>query len=63
MTYLGARTEYHLDLAGETLVAVAPTPPAADPRRTLRPGDGVTLDWTADAGRILAPDTTHGDRP
>ncbi len=26
VTYLGARTEYHLDLAGEAIVAVSPTP-------------------------------------
>ena len=63
LTYLGARTEYHVDLAGETLVAVASTPLAADPRRALKAGDDVTLHWPADAGRILSTDSTPGDRP
>ena len=60
LTYLGARTEYHVDLAGEPLVAVASTPLAADPRLALKPGDGVTVNWAADAGRIVSPDVTDG---
>ncbi|MFE1598907.1 ABC transporter ATP-binding protein [Methylobacterium sp. ID0610] len=57
VTYLGALTEYHLDLGGETIVAVAPTPPAADPRRRLAAGDAVRISWSADAARVIPPDT------
>jgi putative spermidine/putrescine transport system ATP-binding protein len=62
LTYLGARTEYHLDLGGETLVAVAPTPLASDPRRRLAAGDNVLVTWPADAARVLSPEPA-GDRP
>ncbi len=61
MTYLGAHTEYHLDLGGETLVAVAPTPLASDPRRQLRAGDPVRITWPADVARVLSPEPT-GER-
>ena len=53
VTYLGASTEYHLDLGGDTLVAIAPTPDAHDPRRALREGDDATLTWQASSGRLL----------
>jgi putative spermidine/putrescine transport system ATP-binding protein len=62
LTYLGARTEYHLDLGGEILIAVAPTPLASDPRRRLAAGDPVLINWPADAARVLSPEPA-GERP
>ncbi|MGE7414911.1 ABC transporter ATP-binding protein [Methylobacterium tarhaniae] len=53
VTYLGARTEYHLDLAGEAIVAVSPTPLPDDPRRRLAAGDPVRISWAADAARVI----------
>ncbi|MGY2052186.1 ABC transporter ATP-binding protein [Methylobacterium sp. JK268] len=57
LTYLGARTEYHLDLAGEAIVAVTSTPLAGDPRRRLAAGDPVRITWSADAARVIPLDT------
>jgi putative spermidine/putrescine transport system ATP-binding protein len=62
LTYLGARTEYHLDLGGEAMVAVASTPMPGDPRRRLAAGDAVRLDWPAESARVLAPEQHTGDR-
>jgi putative spermidine/putrescine transport system ATP-binding protein len=62
LTYLGARTEYHLDLGGEPMVAVASTPLPGDPRRRLVAGDAVRLTWPAESARVLAPDQPTGDR-
>ncbi|MBE7200014.1 MAG: ABC transporter ATP-binding protein, partial [Parafilimonas terrae] len=56
LTYLGARTEYHLDLAGEAIVAVTSTPLAADPRRRLAAGDPVRITWSPDAARVIPLD-------
>jgi putative spermidine/putrescine transport system ATP-binding protein len=53
VTYLGARTEYHVDLDGTPLVAVRPTPAAGSPLRSLAPGDAVVLEWDASAARLL----------
>ncbi|MBK3426313.1 TOBE domain-containing protein, partial [Methylobacterium ajmalii] len=53
VTYLGARTEYHLDLAGEAIVAVSPTPLPDDPRRRLAAGDPVRITWIPDAARVI----------
>ncbi|TNC16071.1 ABC transporter ATP-binding protein [Methylobacterium terricola] len=53
VTYLGARTEYHLDLAGEAIVAVTSTPLGDDPRRRLAAGDPVRITWAADAARVI----------
>jgi putative spermidine/putrescine transport system ATP-binding protein len=53
VTYLGPQTEYHLDLAGTRLLAVQPTPGAADPMRRLSPGDAVSISWDAAAARLL----------
>ncbi len=53
VTYLGAQTEYHLDLAGTRLVAVAPTPAEGDPRRGLAPGDAVLAHWDPAEARLL----------
>jgi putative spermidine/putrescine transport system ATP-binding protein len=50
---LGPQTEYHLDLAGTRLLAVQPTPGAADPMRRLSPGDAVSISWDAAAARLL----------
>ncbi|AWB22420.1 ABC transporter ATP-binding protein [Methylobacterium currus] len=60
VTYLGARTEYHLDLAGEPIVAVSPTPLPDDPRRRLVAGDPVRITWTPDAARVIPiPDASR----
>ncbi len=61
-TYLGARTEYHLDLAGERVIAVTPTPPASDPLRRLATGDAVRIHWPPGAGPVL-PAEPAGHRP
>ncbi|KMO11314.1 ABC transporter ATP-binding protein [Methylobacterium platani] len=53
VTYLGARTEYHLELAGEAIVAVTSTPLPDDPRRRLAAGDPVRITWAADAARVI----------
>ena len=63
VTYLGAQTEYHLDLGGLSLLAVQSTPSGDDPLKSLRPGAPVTLNWDRAAARILppAPDADHRD--
>ena len=61
-TYLGALTEYHLDLGGERLVVISPTPAHSDPRRRLAAGDTVRIDWPAEAARVLSPEPV-GDLP
>ncbi len=53
VTYLGAQTEYHVDLGGTALLAVRPTPGAGHPLRRLAPGDMVALDWDHSAARLL----------
>jgi putative spermidine/putrescine transport system ATP-binding protein len=53
VTYLGAQTEYHVELDGTALLAVRPTPAAGDPLRRLAPGDAVALDWDRSAARLL----------
>nr|WP_283949579.1 ABC transporter ATP-binding protein [Limobrevibacterium gyesilva] len=53
VTYLGGLTDWHVQTdAGEILVT-RPTPDGDDPLRRLAPGDAVTLDWNASAGRLL----------
>ncbi len=58
VTYLGALTEYHLELDGTPLLAIRPTPPADDPLRRLSPGDAVRLSWEASAARLLSAEPT-----
>ena len=53
VTYLGAQTEYHLDLGGTKLLAIRATPAEDDPRRTLAPGDAVTARWNPAEARLL----------
>jgi putative spermidine/putrescine transport system ATP-binding protein len=62
VTYLGALTEYHLDLDGTPLLAIRPTPPTEDRLRRLSPGDAVALSWEASAARLLTaePNTQQG---
>lgn len=55
VTYLGAQTEYHLDLGGLSLLAVHATPADDHPLKALRPGEPVTLSWDRAAARILPP--------
>ena len=61
VTYLGAQSEWHVDLAGTPLVVAGPTPPHGDPHRLLAPGDAVTLNWPASAARLLPAPATTGD--
>jgi putative spermidine/putrescine transport system ATP-binding protein len=63
VTYLGSLTEYHLELDGTPLLAIRPTPAAADPLRRLSAGDAVALSWDASAARLLAAEhsPSHGD--
>ena len=56
VTYLGARTEYRLDLGGVPLLATAPPPLPGDTRRYLAAGDAVRVTWPAEAARILPPE-------
>ncbi|MBK1838081.1 ABC transporter ATP-binding protein [Azospirillum sp. YIM B02556] len=51
--YLGAQTEYRLELGGTTLTAIRPTPSRADPLHQLKPGDTVSVSWDPVAGRLL----------
>ena len=54
VTYLGAETEYHVDLGGTRILAVRPTPQERDPLRRLASGDPVALQWDAAAARVIA---------
>ncbi|SDB20106.1 ABC transporter ATP-binding protein [Belnapia rosea] len=61
VTYLGAQTEYHLDLGGTPLVAIAPTPPESSRHRALAPGDAVLAHWDPAEARLLPAEP--GDLP
>ena len=64
VTYLGALTEYRVDLAdGSEALAVAPTPAADNPAPRLAPGDAVTLSFPAAAAMPLPPDDTVAGAP
>ncbi|MAM09539.1 MAG: Fe3+/spermidine/putrescine ABC transporter ATP-binding protein [Rhizobiaceae bacterium] len=54
MAYLGAQTEFGLDLAGTALVAVMPTPSRNTPLSALKPGAEVFATWQAQDARLLA---------
>ncbi len=54
VTYLGAQTEYHLDLGGTDVLVIRPTPAARDPLRRLAPGDRAALQWEPAAARLIA---------
>jgi putative spermidine/putrescine transport system ATP-binding protein len=60
VTYLGAETEYHVDLGGTRMLVVRPTPLEGDPLRRLAPGDPVALQWDADAARVIAGQAAEG---
>jgi putative spermidine/putrescine transport system ATP-binding protein len=55
-TYLGAQTEYALDIGGTTMLAAGPTPVEGDPLRRVAAGDRVTIDWPLEAARLLPSD-------
>ncbi|MDQ8731511.1 ABC transporter ATP-binding protein [Bradyrhizobium sp. LHD-71] len=61
VTYLGAQTEYHLDLNGTTLRASRSTPLHDDPLRRIAPGEKLTLSWDAASARLLPAETETGD--
>ncbi|WP_375460890.1 ABC transporter ATP-binding protein [uncultured Enterovirga sp.] len=54
VTYLGAQTEYHVDLGGTDILAIRPTPPEGDGLRRLASGDRAALHWEPAAARLLA---------
>jgi putative spermidine/putrescine transport system ATP-binding protein len=51
--YLGASTEYHLDLGGEKLVAVQPTPRSDSWLHRIAVGDSIFAQWDDEAARLL----------
>ncbi|CAN7621424.1 ABC transporter ATP-binding protein [Bosea sp. LjRoot9] len=51
--YLGAQTEYRLDLDGTTLTAIRATPTENDAMRRIKTGDTVKVSWDAAAARLL----------
>ncbi|WP_149538768.1 ABC transporter ATP-binding protein [Siccirubricoccus phaeus] len=61
ITYLGAQTEYHLDLAGARLFAIRPTPAEGSAMRALAVGDRVMAEWDPALARLLC--AAPGDLP
>ncbi|HYF06418.1 MAG TPA: ABC transporter ATP-binding protein [Acetobacteraceae bacterium] len=61
VTYLGAQTEWHVEIAGASMTIAGPTPGASDPRKRLAPGDAVTLNWPPSAARLLPAPALAGD--
>jgi putative spermidine/putrescine transport system ATP-binding protein len=51
--YLGAQTEYRLDLDGTILTAIRATPAESDAMRRVKAGDAVTVSWDPAAARLL----------
>jgi putative spermidine/putrescine transport system ATP-binding protein len=51
--YLGAQTEYRLDLDGTILTAIRATPTDDDIMRQLKTGDIVSVSWDMAAARLL----------
>ncbi|SHJ24892.1 putative spermidine/putrescine transport system ATP-binding protein [Roseomonas rosea] len=60
VTYLGAQTEYHVDLGGTPILAIRQTPGAEEPLRRLAIGDAVSVSWDASAARLLPVAQTDG---
>ena len=61
VTYLGAQSEWHVDVAGTMMVVAGATPAADAPLKRLAPGDAVTLNWIASDARLLPAPTATGD--
>ncbi len=61
VTYLGAQSEWHVEVAGAPMTVIGPPRAQDDPLKRLAPGDAVTLNWPAAAGRLLPAPTTTGD--
>ena len=53
VVYLGAETEYRIDVGGTRILVVKPTPHEGDPLRRLASGDLVALQWDAMAARVI----------
>jgi putative spermidine/putrescine transport system ATP-binding protein len=53
VTYLGAQTEYQLDLNGTSLVAVVSTPAEKTELATLKAGMTISIDWVAEDAHLL----------
>ncbi|MGJ5199570.1 MULTISPECIES: ABC transporter ATP-binding protein [unclassified Bradyrhizobium] len=51
--YLGAQTEYRLELDGVALTAIRATPAAGDAMRQLKTGDVVRVNWEPAAARLI----------
>ena len=63
VTYLGAQTEYHLDLAGTDILVIRATPPEDEPLRRLASGDRAALSWDPAAARPLSDVQPEGTTP
>jgi putative spermidine/putrescine transport system ATP-binding protein len=65
ITYLGSQTEYHVDVAGNPMISIQPTPQAGDRLKQLRPGDRVRLRWNASDVRLLPfeDQSNQGEEP
>lgn len=65
ITYLGSQTEYHVDVAGNPMISVQPTPQAGDRLKQLKVGDQVRLRWAASDVRLLPFETQYnqGEEP
>jgi putative spermidine/putrescine transport system ATP-binding protein len=53
LTYRGGLTDWHVQTDAGDILVTRPTPDDADPLRHIGAGDGVTLDWSPAAGRLL----------
>jgi putative spermidine/putrescine transport system ATP-binding protein len=51
--YLGAQTEFRLDMDGTPLIAIQPTPAADHPLHNIKAGDTVNVSWDRAAARLL----------
>ncbi len=61
VTYLGAQSEWHVEIAGAAMVVAAPTPATDHPLKRLAPGDAVALNWPPTAARLLPAPAGTGD--
>ncbi|SNY92193.1 putative spermidine/putrescine transport system ATP-binding protein [Cohaesibacter sp. ES.047] len=57
VTYLGAQTEYKLDLGGTSLVATISTPAEQTDLAGLTAGMKASVDWAAEDAHLLPPNT------
>lgn len=65
ITYLGSQSEYHVDVDGNSMISIQPTPQAGDRLKQLRVGDQVRLRWNAPDVRLLPfeEQSNQGEEP